>query len=94
MCRYGNGFSPQHKLIVAFWEIVLEDWDDDKRRRLLTFATGTDRAPVNGLRSMKFSIVKDNENKEGDQKLPTSHTCFNQILLPDYSHKGILAEKL
>jgi ubiquitin-protein ligase E3 A len=54
----------------------LDEWDDEKRRNLLTFATGSDRAPVNGLKSMKFFIVKDTENAD-DVKLPTSHTCFN-----------------
>lgn len=76
-----------------FWEIVLEEWDDEKRRNLLTFSTGSDRAPVNGLKSMKFFIVKDTE-KANDQKLPTSHTCFNQLLIPDYSRKEILRTKL
>ena len=39
------------------WEIVLNDWEEDKRRKLLAFATGSDRAPVNGLKSLKFYIV-------------------------------------
>jgi len=41
---------------------VLEEWDDEKRRKLLSFATGSDRAPVNGLKSMKFFLIKDIEN--------------------------------
>ena len=40
----------------------MDEWDDSKRRKLLTFATGSDRAPVNGLKSMKFYLVKDEEN--------------------------------
>jgi hypothetical protein len=75
-CIYANGFTPDCKLIKWFWEIVLEEWDDEKRRRLLSFSTGSDRAPVNGLKSMKFFLVKDTENAN-DLKLPTSHTCFN-----------------
>ena len=54
---YANGFTPDCVMMKWFWEIVLEEWDDEKRRRLLTFATGSDRAPVNGLRSLKFYIV-------------------------------------
>jgi len=27
--RYGNGFTPEHSLIKWFWEIVLEEWDDE-----------------------------------------------------------------
>lgn len=62
VCKYGNGFTPQSKCIKWFWQIVLDEWDDDQQRRLLLFATGTDRAPVNGLRAMKFAIIKDNES--------------------------------
>ena len=80
-------------MVLWFWEIVLEEWNDEQRRRLLVFATGTDKAPVNGLRSLKFYLVKDAENAD-DNKLPTSHTCFNQLLMPEYSTKEILREKL
>jgi hypothetical protein len=38
---------------------MLDEWDDQKRRKLLAFSTGSDRAPINGLKSMKFYIVKD-----------------------------------
>lgn len=75
-CIYANGFTDKSPVVKWFWEIVLEEWDDEKRRKLLSFATGSDRAPVNGLKSMKFFLIKDIENAT-DQKLPTSHTCFN-----------------
>jgi ubiquitin-protein ligase E3 A len=60
---------------------------------LLAFATGSDRAPVNGLKSMKFYIIKDLENSS-DKKLPTAHTCFNHLVIPDYSTKEILKLKM
>lgn len=75
-CIYANGFTSKSPVVIWFWEIVLQEWDDEKRRKLLSFATGSDRAPVNGLKSMKFYLIKDIENAT-DQKLPTSHTCFN-----------------
>jgi len=55
---------------------VLDEWTDEQRRKLLSFSTGSDRAPVNGLKAMKFFIVKD-EVEDDDMKLPSSHTCFN-----------------
>lgn len=61
-CKYENGYESKSTLITWFWDIVLVEWDDTKRRSLLTFATGSDRAPVNGLKAMKFIIMKDNEN--------------------------------
>ena len=54
---YAEGFTPTSPMIKWLWEIVLEEWSDEKRRKLLTFATGSDRAPVNGLKSLKFYII-------------------------------------
>ena len=77
---------------VVGLEIVLDEWDDAMRRKLLTFSTGSDRAPINGLKSMKFYIVL--EGGEDDERLPSSHTCFNQLCMPQYSTKEILRAKL
>lgn len=88
---YANGYTPDCIMMKWFWEIVLDEWDDEKRRKLLTFTTGSDRAPVNGLKSMKFYIIKEGED---DGKLPSSHTCFNQLCLPSYSRQEILRDKL
>ena len=88
---YGNGFQIGDTMMKWFWEIVLEEWSETERRKLLTFSTGSDRAPVNGLKSLKFYIIKDGED---DDRLPSSHTCFNQLLIPKYSRKEILKAKL
>jgi ubiquitin-protein ligase E3 A len=77
VCRYGPGLHPEKGLVAWFWQIVLEEYSDQERRDLLKFATGSDRAPINGLKSLKFSIVLDSENTRGDEKPPSSHTCFN-----------------
>ena len=90
-CIYANGFTPTCEQMVWLWEIVLDGWDDASRRKWLAFATGSDRAPVNGLKSLKFFVVQDGED---DQRLPSSHTCFNQLLIPKYSTKDILRERL
>ena len=71
---YGNGFTPDCPMMKWFWEIVLEEWDDERRKKLLIFTTASDRAPVNGLKTMKFVIVLEGE---GDGRLPSSHTCYN-----------------
>ena len=55
--RYCNGFTKDCKMMQWFWDIVLNEWDDAKRRKLLTFSTGSDRAPVSGLKNMKFYII-------------------------------------
>lgn len=91
-CIYANGYNPESQLIKWFWEIVLDEWTDEQRRKLLSFSTGSDRAPVNGLKAMKFFIIKD--EVDDDMKLPISHTCFNQLIIPNYSTKDILRKKL
>jgi len=79
-------------MIKWFWEIVLEEWDDDQRRQLLMFSTGSDRAPVNGLKSLNFVIVRERAND--DRRLPSSHTCFNRLDVPEYSSKAALQRGL
>jgi len=71
---YANGFTPDSPMMKWFWDIVLNEWDDDQRRKLLIFTTASDRAPVNGLKTLKFVLVLEGE---GDGRLPSSHTCYN-----------------
>ena len=73
--HYGGGFAPETIQIKWFWVIVLDEFDDEKRRRFLNFSTGSNRAPIAGLKSLKFYIIQ--EGGDDDQKLPSSHTCFN-----------------
>ncbi len=73
-----------------FWS-VLHEFDLEQKKRFLFFTTGTDRAPVGGLGTMSFFILRNGE--DGDQ-LPSAHTCFNHLLLPPYGSKEKLREKL
>ena len=56
-CLYYNGYDPDCEMMTWLWEIVLEEWDDDTKRKWLAFSTGSDRAPVAGLKSLKFVII-------------------------------------
>ena len=58
---------------------------------MLKFATGSDRAPINGLSSLTFVISRNGPDSD---RLPTSHTCFNHLLLPDYASEEKLEDKL
>jgi ubiquitin-protein ligase E3 A len=58
---------------------------------LLFFATGSDRAPIGGLSKLGLVITRQGPDSE---KLPTAHTCFNHLILPEYSTKEKLKEKL
>lgn len=76
--------------IRDFWEIVKE-FSLEEKKKLLAFCTGSDRVPVKGLGSMLFVILKNGPDSD---RLPTSHTCFNHLLLPEYKTKEKLKRML
>ncbi|KAJ5595203.1 uncharacterized protein N7459_001411 [Penicillium hispanicum] len=88
--RYEGGFGPDHRVIRDFWSVV-QEYSAEKKAQLLEFVTASDRVPVNGISSIMFVIQK---NGVGDLRLPTSLTCFGRLLLPEYSSKEALTEKL
>lgn len=80
-----------------FWKCVREEFDNEKRARLLQFATGTSRVPVNGFKDLQGSDGPRHfclEKIEGSELLPKSHTCFNRIDLPTYRDYETLVRKL
>ena len=89
-CIYKDGYNKDSLTIKYFWEIVL-DFDEEEKKKLLSFITGCDRAPINGLGNLIISITKIGTDIN---KLPSAHTCFNNLLLPDYKDKNILKKSL
>ncbi|EFJ50193.1 hypothetical protein VOLCADRAFT_80336 [Volvox carteri f. nagariensis] len=88
--RYEGGYHRQHPAIVMFWQII-SDFDLDQKRRFLFFTTGCDRAPVAGLGALVLVIQRAGADTE---RLPTAHTCFNALLLPEYCSKSKMKAKL
>ncbi|EDO40462.1 predicted protein [Nematostella vectensis] len=88
--EYDGGLTKDSALIRWFWEIV-HSFDMEQKRQLLMFTTGSDRIPVGGLAKLKLIIAK---NGPDSPRLPTAHTCFNVLLLPDYATKEKLEERL
>ncbi|KAF8712347.1 hypothetical protein RHS03_01066, partial [Rhizoctonia solani] len=83
-----NGYSPSDPAIVWWWR-ALKSFDREERAKVLSFATGTSRVPLEGFKDLqgvqgtqRFSIHR--AYGESD-RLPQAHTCFNQIDLPQYS---------
>jgi len=73
-----------------FWEI-LESLEPTQKRQFLRFVTGSDLAPIGGLERIGLKIQRNG----GDiDDLPTSHTCFNLLTLPEYGCKEKLRSKL
>lgn len=88
--EYDGGYSAGSPIIRHFWELVHE-FSQEQKRKLLQFATGSDRVPVGGLSKLKLVIARHGTDSE---RLPTAHTCFNVLLLPEYSSKEKLADRL
>lgn len=91
-----RGYQESDQVIEWFWKCIAE-WESDQRARLLQFATGTSRIPVNGFKDLQGSDGprRFTVEKAGDpDQLPKSHTCFNRIDLPPYKDYESLRKKL
>lgn len=92
-----RNYSQSDDQVRWFWRCIREEFDNEKRARLLQFATGTSRVPVNGFKDLQGSDGPRRfclERIEGPEMLPKSHTCFNRIDLPDYKNYDTLVTKL
>ena len=61
-----------------------------ERGAVLRFVTGTSRVPLDGFDPL-FTV---SSTTAGDDALPSTHTCFNQLVLPIYSTARVLRERL
>ncbi|KAJ8747983.1 hypothetical protein K2173_013121 [Erythroxylum novogranatense] len=92
-----SGYSAASPVVQWFWEVVQGLSKEDKAR-LLQFVTGTSKVPLEGFSalqgisgSQKFQIHKAYGSPD---HLPSAHTCFNQLDLPEYPSKQCLEERL
>ncbi len=93
------GWNRQSSRVVQwFWEVV-ESFSQEQLHQLLRFATGNAAAPVGGFANLR-SGSSGNLGKltihrgDGRRALPTSHTCFNQLIIPEYRSLEELRGKL
>ncbi|OLN87260.1 E3 ubiquitin-protein ligase TOM1-like [Colletotrichum chlorophyti] len=82
-----HNYTPSSQQIQWFWRAI-RSFDKEERAKLLQFVTGTSKVPLNGFKELegmnginRFNIHRDYGNKD---RLPSSHTCFNQLDLPEY----------
>lgn len=85
-----NGYTRESRIILDFW-MIFRSYSLSYKKRLLQFITGNDRLPAAGSSSLKLIIMRNGCDTE---RLPSSQTCFNTLLLPEYSSKVKLAKKL
>ena len=89
VCRYEE-YTENSETIKDFWDIVLQFNEEDKKK-FLSFVTGCDRAPIDGLGSLPITISNGGTDLE---QLPSAHTCFNNLILPNYQNKEKLKKNL
>ncbi|ONK82067.1 uncharacterized protein A4U43_C01F35780 [Asparagus officinalis] len=82
-----TGYTAASPVIHWFWEVV-KAFNKEDMARFLQFVTGTSKG-ISG--PQRFQIHKAYGAPE---RLPSAHTCFNQLDLPEYSSKEQLQERL
>ncbi|XP_065862675.1 E3 ubiquitin-protein ligase UPL1-like isoform X2 [Euphorbia lathyris] len=92
-----TGYTSASSVVQWFWEVV-KVFNKEDMARLLQFVTGTSKVPLEGFKALqgisgpqRFQIHKAYGAPE---RLPSAHTCFNQLDLPEYTSKGQLQERL
>lgn len=90
---YEGGYQEECPQIRWFWDCLVNKLTSAEQHDFLSFLTGSSRAPLAGLSHLKsFTITKASA---GDtDRLPTAHTCFNTLLLPEYCDAHKLEDKL
>ncbi|XP_033735725.1 apoptosis-resistant E3 ubiquitin protein ligase 1-like [Pecten maximus] len=80
------------KVLDWFWTVIAS-FTEEQMARLLQFTTGCSQLPPQGFAELnpKFQI----SFSPTYNTLPTAHTCFNQLCLPDYDsidsfHRSLL----
>ncbi|KAL0267717.1 UNVERIFIED_CONTAM: hypothetical protein PYX00_009908 [Menopon gallinae] len=80
-------YSRNSMQIVWFWR-ALREMDSQDQAKFLQFVTGTSKVPLQGFAALegmngiqKFQIHRDDRSTD---RLPSAHTCFNQLDLPAY----------
>jgi E3 ubiquitin-protein ligase HUWE1 len=92
-----QGYTAASPVVRYFWEVVRE-MDKQELAQLVQFVTGTSKVPLGGFATLqgvhgpqRFSIHKAFGPPD---RLPTAHTCFNQLDLVEYETKEQLKERL
>uniref|UniRef100_A0A673YNB7 HECT-type E3 ubiquitin transferase n=1 Tax=Salmo trutta TaxID=8032 RepID=A0A673YNB7_SALTR len=94
--EYRGGYHDNHIVIRWFW-VAVERFNNEQKLRLLQFVTGTSSIPYEGFASLRGSNGPRRFCVEKWGKitsLPRAHTCFNRLDLPPYPSFSMLYEKM
>ena len=87
-----GGFVSKSNQVEWLFE-VLDDFDHERLSAFLGFISGCPCMPVDGL-DPPFLITRAEGEEVTDGTLPRAHTCFNQIVIPRYSSREVLKERV
>lgn len=85
---YYVSYDQDSQVIVWFWEYFM-NLEEEKKVNVLKFITGSSSIPTEGLGSIRIRFTR---LKEIDC-LPSIHTCFKEIILPEYTSYEQLEQK-
>ena len=86
-----RGYTPHSPVVRAFWT-GLGALSPDERSNFVRFVWGRSRLPLKGRPwPQTFKIQRCSG---GDAMLPTTHTCFFSIELPEYSSEAVCHQRL
>ena len=98
--KYTGGFEEKGErspTVRMFWD-VMRKLDHKERGVVLRFATGSSKEPLEGFKPSFTLTLVSGEDDDGtptsSDKLPSSHTCFNQLVLPKCASAETLQDKL
>ena len=64
-----------------FWQVFAE-FSAQRQKQLLAFVTSSDRIPSTGITALRFKITC--MGRVDSERLPTCHSCFNELCLWKY----------
>lgn len=85
-----EGYNGSEDVIKWLWTTV-HSYSIEDQKHFLKFLSGSDRSPIGGLIKLPILIQRAGSDTN---RLPTAHTCFNTLLLPQYSSEQKLKERL
>ncbi|KAJ0408344.1 hypothetical protein P43SY_003070 [Pythium insidiosum] len=86
---FQGGYNEHSQVVLWLWQ-ALREFTLEMRGLFLKFMTGTNKIPLDGFEPPLNITKSDLEN----DALPRTHTCFNQLVLPDYTSYEALVHKV
>jgi E3 ubiquitin-protein ligase HUWE1 len=94
--EYHGGYKSSDVVIERLWRVLCK-FTKEEKALFVQFTTGSSKVPLDGFASLRGSegVQRFNVHKAFDiRQLPTAHTCFNQLDLPEYPTEEVMREKL